>query len=731
MAFAWPWRGCLGAVVVVALREHAVHRVARGEGLNRSLRQVAPALAACARERNSDQERPMVCRHDQNSFSSRERRTRFQTRQATPDPRASDEMMSPEKPIGRPGVSGNAWPVEIHYVTGIGVSGRHLDAKSCEVLPLLAMVSVRVLVPGDSPPLERTLVRGVGLLVGRRPDPEKVPVELSASIQTVELVVVPSPLVSEQHCVLWTDGARVFMRDLRSTNGTRLLLPPDVTIEAPDGRAVLELGAAVDDIDELPRSLDWTNASDFRAGVCDAVNRWLSAQAIRAAVALTPTVESGSKRDIPLGDGWGLRVSASGDNSTRDARLDRALPTLWAFALAQRGEFELDRDSEHAHDELVLESQAIRALHRRICQAARRGLHGVLQGETGAGKSAFARCFHVHSERRGGAFVETNLAEDSDDRKYFQLKLFGARAGASSTILHDQVGLVSAAHRGTLFLDEVGLLPLDVQGLLLRFLDRGTYRRLGDPGDAPERRADVRVVVGTNLDLREAVRRGAFREDLWWRLSGIVLEVPPLRERPEDIEAVLRRERITLRGGDVSVYDALTKEARHFLVRTHPWRGNFRELHNMLARLPLYVDDRRAIDLDLCVAVLSAGSIHPVATPCAPSELSDRSGDGSDLLPLAQQLLPLWLAGRARRGDDVLAEPRSSVHFRILYDEVLRPLCIARALGVEHWDQVPRRPEPSFRAMAASLGYSDGRTVHSALTIYVELKRLRAGLEGG
>lgn len=556
---------------------------------------------------------------------------------------------------------------------------------------------------------------------------------LRAAVGTITLVPIASSVISEQHCLVWNDGERVYMRDLGSTNGTHHVLTSRQTVSTSSEPVTLALAPAAGDLAAPPPPVEATDARDFRLKVCEAVRGWTRTQGLQAEVTLSQDASPAPDvRDIPLGDGWSLRVIPARVDATRDQRFDRAIELLWAYAREQRGEFEVVRDGEQSHNDLVLASPAIRAIHRRISQAARKGLHGVLQGESGVGKSALARCFHLHSERRDAPFIETNLGEDSDDRKYLQLKLFGARAGASTTITRDRVGLMHAADGGTLFLDEVALLPLDVQGVLLHFLDRGTYRRLGDPGDAPERRADVRIVAGTNTDLRAAVRQGAFREDLWWRLSGIVIDVPPLRDRREDIEAVLRRETVTLAGREVSVHDALTPAARRFLVHEHPWRGNFRELTNLLARLGLYLDGRGAIELDACVAALSAGSLTPVA-PRAPAVSSaaplDDADAWGDLLPLARRLLPLWLAERAKGSPDRDEARRPTFEFRVFQEEVLKPLCVARALGVEHWDEAPRRPEPSYRAMAEALGYADGKTVQTALQCYVQLKRLRARLE--
>lgn len=547
-------------------------------------------------------------------------------------------------------------------------------------------------------------------------------------VGTLECLPVPSDVVSEQHCFVWCDARGVHVQDLRSTNGTRWTLPPDAPVSSSVREVTLELAGDATDIELPPAPVEWSSAAEFRARLRTAVQTWLDDHAIAARVELVERASNASDWTLPIGDAWAIRVSATDPAATRDLRVERARAVLWAYVRAQRGEYEADRDGAAVHGDLVLESPSIRLIHRRITQAARCGLHGVLHGESGVGKSALARCFHVHAERRAGPFVATNLAEVSSDRALFGARLFGVRAGAATGIQRDRTGLLHAADRGTLFLDEVGSLPLDVQGVLLQFLDTGEFRRFGEAGTSAPERADVRVVVGSNTDLREGVRAGRFREDLWWRLGGVVIDIPPLRERREDLESVLRKATVALADGERSLFDVLTPPARAFLLDEHPWRGNFREVTNFVRRLELYADDARCIDVDDCRVALAAGSLAP---PSLPPSLSPhgRAGtvppapdDWSDLFPLARKLLPLWMDLRA-------AGPQRGVFdLRVLYEEVLRPLCVARALGIEHWDELPRRPDPSYRAMAERLGYADGKTVQASMQSYIELKRLRATL---
>lgn len=181
-------------------------------------------------------------------------------------------------------------------------------------------------------------------------------------------------------------------------------------------------------------------------------------------------------------------------------------------------------------DGMVVASPIMREVLRRVAESAEQGRRTVLLGPTGAGKEWLARCYHRYSPRSKGPFAALNCALLDRDLLYAQL--FGARRGSFTGAVQDIQGLVEASHEGTLFLDELGEMSLDVQKALLRFLDtRGEYQRLGDP---KPRHADVQLVCASNAGLDEAeYRMKHFRDDLWYRLSSAVIRVPPLRERPE------------------------------------------------------------------------------------------------------------------------------------------------------------------------------------------------------
>ncbi len=194
----------------------------------------------------------------------------------------------------------------------------------------------------------------------------------------------------------------------------------------------------------------------------------------------------------------------------------------------------------------------------------------LVEGESGVGKELVAAAIHEQSSIKGGPFVALNCGAFA--RELLASELFGHKKGAFTGATDQRRGAFDTADGGTLFLDELGEMPLDVQPLLLRFLETGEVRALGSD---TARTVRVRVVAATNRDLEELVAAGQFRQDLYYRLAVVRLWVPPLRERPEDIEPIALRLASTL---------GLAPLPTHLLarLRTLPWRGNVRELRNVL-----------------------------------------------------------------------------------------------------------------------------------------------------
>ncbi len=223
---------------------------------------------------------------------------------------------------------------------------------------------------------------------------------------------------------------------------------------------------------------------------------------------------------------------------------------------------------------LIGEHPSIQRLRKRLAQVATTPLPVIVVGETGTGKEVVARMVHEHSGRRG-PFVPVDCGALSP--MLVEAELFGYERGAFTGANQRREGLVHAARGGTFFLDEVGELTLEAQTRLLRLLEQGTFRPLGSE---EERRADIRVVAATWRDLGQAVTAGRFRRDLYHRLAVVELELPPLRERPEDIPALLEHFLADAAARADRPAPRLEARLRDWLMRW-PWPGNVRELRNI------------------------------------------------------------------------------------------------------------------------------------------------------
>lgn len=219
---------------------------------------------------------------------------------------------------------------------------------------------------------------------------------------------------------------------------------------------------------------------------------------------------------------------------------------------------------------MVAESASLRQVLAKAVPIAASHAPVVVLGESGAGKEILARAIHANSPRRRGAFVAVNMAALPAD--LLESELFGHVKGAFTGAVAASEGLMRAADGGTLFLDEIAEMPLALQAKLLRALDRGEVRSVGDVRTS---KVDIRIVCATNRDLQKHVDEGRFRADLYYRLKVFVLRLPPLRERVEDIEPLVRR--FLHREGRPNL--RLSKEAMR-LLETYEWPGNIRELAN-------------------------------------------------------------------------------------------------------------------------------------------------------
>jgi transcriptional regulator with PAS, ATPase and Fis domain len=285
-----------------------------------------------------------------------------------------------------------------------------------------------------------------------------------------------------------------------------------------------------------------------------------------------------------LGDGFGrrlrLRIKGPLSHEQRSAvgvivtvaRLALEVSTLRAQGAGERAILRVEAAPIAG---IVAASPSMQKLEGELRRLASSRATVILNGESGSGKEVAARALHELGDRRGKPFVAFNCA--AVPRELFEAELFGYRKGSFTGATSDSPGVIRAADGGTLLLDEIGELPLELQPKLLRFLENGEIAPIGVRKPI---RVDVRVVAATHRDLAALVREGLFREDLYYRLHVVPLRVAPLRERKEDILPLARAFAAKITGG---TGPAFAPDAVAALVG-HRWPGNVRELRNVIER---------------------------------------------------------------------------------------------------------------------------------------------------
>ncbi len=283
-------------------------------------------------------------------------------------------------------------------------------------------------------------------------------------------------------------------------------------------------------------------------------------------------------------------------------------------AVASNAEASVDMDEPGDGLPLVGRSQAMQGVYRMITRVLRNDLTVLILGESGTGKELVAEAIHQLGHRKTGPFVAVNAAAIPAD--LIESELFGHEKGAFTGAVAQAIGKFEQANGGTLFLDEIGDMPLDAQTRLLRALQSGRIRRVGG---RQEIAIDVRIVAATNRDLKPMIAAGSFREDLYYRLNVVPIELPPLRERRDDVEA-LATHFLKLATTEGLPARQIDKPALK-LLKQHDWPGNVRELRNAMYRLIVLARDenidRASVSeiLDQAIAPLSennAGGFAPV-----------------------------------------------------------------------------------------------------------------------
>jgi DNA-binding NtrC family response regulator len=268
-------------------------------------------------------------------------------------------------------------------------------------------------------------------------------------------------------------------------------------------------------------------------------------------------------------------------------------------------------EAEAATDKAIIgRSAPMQRLRRMIAKAAPSEGRVLITGENGTGKELVARAIHAESARSGSAFVKLNCAAVPSE--LIESELFGHEKGAFTGASSARPGRFELAHRGTLFLDEVGDMPGLMQAKLLRVLQEGEYERVGS---SHARLVDTRVLAATNQDLAGLVDRGKFREDLYYRINVVAIEVPPLRERGEDIDTLVESfiREFTRRNNRRPM---TVDDAGLAALRRHDFPGNVRELRNVIERLVILAEGPVISETDVELALGRRG--HAGATAATP-----------------------------------------------------------------------------------------------------------------
>jgi two-component system, NtrC family, nitrogen regulation response regulator GlnG len=343
----------------------------------------------------------------------------------------------------------------------------------------------------------------------------------------------------------------------------------------------------------------------------------------------------------------------------------RELVSVVERALTTPHDMSANGIDEDVEDQLPLigRSPAMQEIYRVIARLMGTDLTVTIMGESGTGKELVARALHNYGKRRSGPFVPINMA--AIPRELIESELFGHEKGAFTGATARSMGRFEQAHGGTLFLDEIGDMPLEAQTRLLRVLQEGEFTAVG--GRVPIR-ADARVIAATHHDLRQLIRHGLFREDLFYRLNVAPVRLPALRERSADIPALVRHfVALAVREG---LPPKRLDEAAMERLRTYRWPGNVRELENLIRRLAaLYSQEvigASIIDFELGDAPAAADTVD--------------TGGGEGLAGAVERHIRSYFA--AHKG----GLPAAGLYDRVLR-EVERPL-IVLTLGATRGNQI-------------------------------------------
>ena len=285
----------------------------------------------------------------------------------------------------------------------------------------------------------------------------------------------------------------------------------------------------------------------------------------------------------------------------------------WRLMLENRALRDRLRSDSHRYDNIIGGSHKIRAVYDLISRAAPSRATVLIQGESGTGKELVAQAFHRRSARSDKPFITVNSGNLPPD--LLESNLFGHVKGAFTGALFPKKGLFELADRGTIFFDEIGNIPLETQVKLLRVIQEREFMRLGGVDTI---KVDVRIIAATNVNLREMVDSGVFREDLYYRLNVILVQLPSLRERKDDIPLLVQHFLDKFLEESRKPAMVLTPAAMDRLM-SYDWPGNVRELENVIERAVVLCSERE-IGTDLIPDQVSANALFDVPDAVIPPE---------------------------------------------------------------------------------------------------------------
>ncbi len=266
----------------------------------------------------------------------------------------------------------------------------------------------------------------------------------------------------------------------------------------------------------------------------------------------------------------------------------------------------------YAFDNIIGKSKPMQKVFDLVRLAAPSKSNILILGESGTGKELVAKAIHHHSRRSGGPFVTVNSGSMPHD--LLESNLFGHVKGAFTGAIANKKGLFELASGGSIFFDEIGNIPLDTQAKLLRVIQEKEFMRLGG---VETQKADVRIIAATNADLEKMVGKGEFREDLYYRLNVITIDIPPLRDRPEDIPLLARYFLGNYARENEKEISDISSTAMELLLDYH-WPGNVRELENAIERATV-LSTTEVLDLDLLPPTIRQPKTFELPLPSLPS----------------------------------------------------------------------------------------------------------------